>query len=206
MLEWYRAHGDYSDLMKDCEGLLRYIALVNGSDGYIKYGGDTIGLSDDFARLTVRDAFEIHTGQGVEFALKNGTFDEILVDVIEPSLPRNRPTFLTDYPPQMAALARLKPGDTTIAERFELYVGGLELANGFSELNDAGEQRRRFEQANATRVADGRPPLPLPEPFLDELDCMPPAAGIALGIDRLVMLFTDASHIDEVIAFTPEEL
>jgi lysyl-tRNA synthetase class 2 len=121
-------------------------------------------------------------------------------------LPQDVPAILMDYPAEAASLARLKPGDPTVGERFELYAGGLELANGFSELNDPLEQRARFLEANDKRLRSGLPPLPLPEPFLADLGDMPPAAGIALGIDRLVMLCADADRIDDVIAFTPEEL
>jgi lysyl-tRNA synthetase class 2 len=106
----------------------------------------------------------------------------------------------------MAALARRKSDDPSVAERFELYVGGMELANGFSELNDPVEQRQRFIDANLRRQHAGLPALPLPEPFLNDLGRMPPSAGIALGIDRLVMLLTGADSIDEVIAFSPESL
>jgi lysyl-tRNA synthetase class 2 len=111
-----------------------------------------------------------------------------------------------DYPIEMAALARPKPGDANVAERFELYAGGLELANGFSELNDPDEQRERFLQANLKRSKAGMAQLPIPEKFLQELSAMPTSAGIALGIDRLVMLFANTELIDDVIAFTPEQL
>jgi lysyl-tRNA synthetase class 2 len=93
-----------------------------------------------------------------------------------------------------------------VAERFEIYVGGLELANGFSELTDAGEQRARFEKENAIRSKRGRSPCPMPEKFLEAISRMPESAGIALGVDRMVMLFADAASIDEVVSFTPEEL
>jgi lysyl-tRNA synthetase class 2 len=106
----------------------------------------------------------------------------------------------------MAALARTKPGDPSVAERFELYIDGLELANAFSELTDPLEQRRRFAADEKRRRAAGKPPYPLPENFLNELAAMPEAAGIALGLDRLVMLITDAERIDDVVAFTPGEL
>jgi lysyl-tRNA synthetase class 2 len=129
-----------------------------------------------------------------------------MVERIEPSLPKDVPVLLKDYPAEMAALARLKPDDSSVAERFELYMDGLELANGFSELTDPMEQHTRFLEANRRRSLAGLPPLPLPEPFLEELSAMPASAGIALGIDRLVMLLTGAKRIDDVIAFTPEEL
>lgn len=116
------------------------------------------------------------------------------------------PVILADYPAQLAALARIKADEPEFAERFELYVGGLELANGFSELTDPQEQRNRFEEANRIRQRMGKPELPLPEPFLAELSAMPPSAGIALGVDRLVMLTIGADSIDQVVAFTPESL
>ncbi len=116
------------------------------------------------------------------------------------------PVILTDYPAPMAALSRLKSNDPRLAERFELYLAGLELANGFSELNDPQEQRARFEEANQRRAAADRQILPLPERFLDELSAMPPSAGIALGVDRLVMLTAGVETIDDVVAFRPEEL
>jgi len=113
---------------------------------------------------------------------------------------------LADYPRQLAALARIKPDNPLFAERFELYLAGVELANGFSELTDPDEQRSRFIESNQVRVSMGKQPLPLPEKFLAEMSAMPPAAGIALGVDRLVMLVTGAETIDQVVAFTPEEL
>jgi lysyl-tRNA synthetase class 2 len=106
----------------------------------------------------------------------------------------------------MAALARRRADAPDLAERFELYIAGVELANGFSELTDPVEQRQRFEAEEQQRRAAGKPACPLPEPFLADLAALPTAAGIALGLDRLVMLLTDASDIAEVVAFTPEEL
>lgn len=106
----------------------------------------------------------------------------------------------------MAALARTRPDQPQLAERFELYVAGLELANAFSELTDAAEQRQRFEAEEHQRRAGGKPPYPLPDKFLAELEQMPESAGIALGVDRLVMLLTDAEDIRQVVAFVPEEL
>jgi lysyl-tRNA synthetase class 2 len=139
-------------------------------------------------------------------AMEKGLFDEIMVQEIEPHLGIEKPTFILDYPSERGALARLKKDDPTKAERFELYVGGLELANAFSELIDAEEQRKRFYSEEAQRRSMKKRPYPISEKFLMELENMPPAAGIALGIDRLVMVFLDAKTIDEVVAFTPEEL
>jgi lysyl-tRNA synthetase class 2 len=130
----------------------------------------------------------------------------MMVQDIEPRLGIRKPVFLYDYPAQRAALARLKSEDETVAERFELYIGGLELANGFSELIDPEEQKKRFEKENQNRRSMGRLIYPMPEEFLEEMNEMTPSAGIALGVDRLVMVFLNASSIDEVVAFTPEEL
>jgi lysyl-tRNA synthetase class 2 len=129
-----------------------------------------------------------------------------MVRDIEPNLGVDKPTFIYDYPAQRGALARLKKEDQTVAERFELYIGGLELANGFSELVDSQEQRKRFQAENENRQSNGKPIYSMPEKFLAELDEMPTSAGIALGVDRLAMVLLDSETIDEVVAFTPEEL
>jgi lysyl-tRNA synthetase class 2 len=206
MLEWYRRDSDYRQLMEDCQELLRWVAVACGKSEGIDYQGRRLDPCREAQRITVREAYTRFAARDVAAAVADGTFDELMVTRIEPSLPPNVPVILMDYPAEMAALARLKADDESVAERFELYLGGLELANGFSELNDPREQRQRFLVANERRMETGLLPLPLPEPFLDELAFLPPSAGIALGIDRLVMLFADAPRIDEVISFTPEEL
>src|SRR5437763_1364289 len=139
-------------------------------------------------------------------ALKTDRFDEILACEVEPRLGMESPVFLYEYPVELGALARVKEGEPGIAERFELYCAGLELANAFSELTDAGEQRRRFEEALRDRRRNGSPLYPMPERFLEALPRMSPSAGIALGIDRLAMLLADKDRIDDVVAFTPEYL
>lgn len=202
LLEWYRAGGDYNSLMTDCEALLRTLAPA----GRLTWQGDVVDLTAPWERLTVRTAFERFASVSLDEALEADRFDEIVAFEIEPRLGRERPTFLTEYPAACAALARKKPDETSVAERFELYIRGLELANAFSELTDATEQRHRFERDEEVRRAAGKQPAPLPEPFLSELPAMPPSAGIALGVDRLVMLFTGVEDIDEVTAFPPEEL
>ena len=130
----------------------------------------------------------------------------MMVTQIEPHLGRTRPVFLYDYPAACGALAKLKSQDSRYAERFELYMAGVEICNAFSELTDPVQQRRRFEQEQDRRRRAGKPIYPLPETFLASLKDLPTAAGNALGIDRLIMLFADATHIDDVMAFTPEEL
>jgi len=124
---------------------------------------------------------------------------------VEPRLGLARPTFLVDWPASMAALSRVTPDDPRWAERFELYAGGLELANGFSELTDPVEQRARLVEEQAQRRRLGRPVLPLDEPFLAALAHMPPAGGVAVGFDRLLMLLTGAAAIGEVLLFPAAE-
>jgi len=128
------------------------------------------------------------------------------VQDIEPRLGIQKPTFLYDYPSERRSLARLKKEDFTVAERFELYLGGLEIANAFSELTDAEEQRKVFHVEAEVRRSLEKPIYPMPKKFLDELEDLPPSAGIALGVDRLVMVLLNAAKIDEVVAFSPEEL
>jgi elongation factor P--(R)-beta-lysine ligase len=206
MLEWYRAGADYRDIMKDCEGLVRALAARLGHGTSIRFRGVSINIGEEWERLTVRGAFARYGGVSMEEALALDRFDEIMVDEIEPRLGMDRPMFIHDYPASRGALARLKADDPHVAERFELYIGGLELANAFSELNDPAEQRSRFEQEAAYRGEQGRQVYPSPEPFLKELAAMPPSAGIALGVDRLVMVLLDAARIDDVVAYTPEDL
>lgn len=207
LLEWYRTGIDYGEMMTETEALIRWVAgRVLGEKRIIREGR-TIDLTAPWPRLTVADAFARFADRSPEAALAEDRFEEILTDAVEPALARlDRPVFLLDYPIAQGALARRKPGQADVAERFELYMGGLELCNAFSELTDPDIQRRRFEAEVVRREAmDGTRP-PIPEPFLASLGRMPAAAGNALGFDRLVMLLTGASSIDEVVAFTPEML
>ncbi|HEY3425132.1 MAG TPA: EF-P lysine aminoacylase EpmA [Negativicutes bacterium] len=207
MLEWYRTDSDYNDLMTDCAALLKWLAVACAEKNWQPRSDNLLNILEQAAtRISVQDAFLLFTDSNVQAAVSAGAFDELMVTQIEPALPKNAPVFLVDYPSGMAALARLKPGDTQIAERFELYLGGLELANGFSELTDPVEQKMRFLETNQRRIKAGAAPLPLPEPFLEELAIMPASAGIALGVDRLIMFMSGADRIDDVVAFTPEEL
>jgi lysyl-tRNA synthetase class 2 len=206
MLEWYRIGASYLDLMDDCEALIRGVATDIGLDGKIGYRGNNIALDGAWPRISVREAYRRYAGITMEQALEEDRFDEEMVQAIEPMLGLDRPVFLYDYPAERGALARLKKEDPTVAERFELYIGGVEIANAFSELIDADEQRARFAEEAAYRHSMGKPPYPFPERFLADLPAVPPAAGIALGVDRLVMLLLDAASIDEVVAFTPEDL
>ena len=206
LLEWYRADCSYLDMMNECEALIGHVARQVISKNMISYQGSKIDLTPPWRRIPVAEAFEKFAPMPMAAALENDRFDEIMVEAIEPNLAQPQPIFLYDYPASRGALARLKPEDSRYAERFELYIGGLEICNAFSELTDPVEQRARFEREQDHRRQTGKPVYPIPEKFLAALEHMPAAAGNALGIDRLVMLFTDAKKIGDVVAFTPEEL
>jgi lysyl-tRNA synthetase class 2 len=223
MLEIYRAGTDYHGIMADLEELVAHCAreLCGGTD--VRGGGRDLDMRAPFERLTVADAFarigidlaacggdvEALRGQVVASGLSPGgstdgyddLFFRVFLERIEPRLGGRRPVYVFDWPAPMAALARLKAADPRWAERFELYAGGLELANGFSELTDPVEQRERFERELRMRAAAGRAVYPIDERFLDALGRMPPAGGVALGLDRLLMLLTGAETIEEVLLF-----
>lgn len=206
LLEWYRAEVDYLDLMDECEELIRSVVAGLGMNEKLDYKGKNISLMSPWERITVEEAFHRYSKISTKEALKRDLFDEVMVRDIEPRLGIERPTFLYDYPAERRSLARLKKENPYVAERFELYLGGLEIANAFSELIDPAEQRKVFQAEIKSRQSSGKDVYPMPEKFLDELECMPPSAGIALGVDRLVMVLLNAKTIDEVVAFIPEEL
>ncbi|TAJ69982.1 MAG: EF-P lysine aminoacylase GenX [Phenylobacterium sp.] len=218
MLEWYRAGAAYEVLMDDCGALLRLAAEAAGSTALTWRGV----AADPFAepeRVTVAEAFDRYAGvdlfagdlaaearaAGVRVAADDGwadVFSRVIVEKVEPNLGHGRPTILCEYPVSEAALARPKPADPRVAERFELYACGVELANCFGELTDAAEQRRRFEIEMAEKLRLYGETYPLDEDFLAALALMPPASGGALGFDRLVMLATGAPRIEQVL-WTP---
>lgn len=229
ILEWYRAHVDYASIMKDCEELIWVLACSICKEPWAEVGGRKIFLEPPWQRITVREAMARYAGvdlervdsvqEFVEHARRLGykladrswtwedVFFKIFLQEVEPKLPQNRPYFLIDYPHQMASLARKKPDDPRWVERFELYAGGLELANGFTELTDPVEQRMRLDAERQQRCSLGKETYPVDLSFIEALEIgLPPCAGVALGVDRLVMLFTGASSIKEVIPFPMEDL
>ena len=206
LLEWYAKDDTYVDLMKQCQGLIKFIAARLNREKQIKYQDKTIILDHPWQKLTVQQAFGIYADKSLDKALGDNSFDKILSFQIEPHLGNTTPVFLCDYPASLASLAKLIPGKPDYAQRFELYIAGIELANGFTELTDPVEQELRFEKENHIRISQNKPPIPIPDKFLKDLETMPDAAGIALGIDRLVMIFCDTTSIDDVVAFTPESL
>ena len=206
LLEWYRADADYLGLMDECEAMIRAVSGELGRGEAIVYQEKGLDLRGPWPRLSVEEAFSLYGPVPLEEAVASDRFDELMVEAIEPNLGLPKPIFLYNYPASLAALSRIKESDPRYAERFELYMAGMEIANAFSELTDPEEQRRRFEKERGERRRLGKIDYPLPERFLEALAHMPPAAGIALGVDRLVMLFADRPVIDQVVAFTPEEL
>lgn len=206
LLEWYRTGADYFDLMGEMEYFLSSVASQLGFGNKLGYGGKMIDLTPPWERLTLREAFKRYAPVPLEAALERDVFEETLVTWVEPHLGSVKPTFVHDYPLSHGALARVKRENPQVVERFELYIAGMELANAFSELTDPEEQRRRFGEEEEKRRKFGKVPYPMAEKFLQSLSQMPEAAGCALGIDRLVMLFTQAYEIDHCVTFTPEEL
>jgi lysyl-tRNA synthetase class 2 len=204
MLEWYRAGADYHALMSDCEVIMEITARAAGWKGCsVTYKGRKIDISPPFPRITIKKVFEKYAGWTPCTVPNLDRFNEDMVTKIEPNLPLDLPVFLIDYPSYCASLARLKPSDPNIAERVELYAGGLEIANGFSELTDRKEQEARFRKETLRRKKQDLNVYPRPEEFLSSLSRLPECAGMALGIDRLVMLLTNSSNINEVVAFPP---
>ncbi|MBM4361971.1 MAG: EF-P lysine aminoacylase GenX [Deltaproteobacteria bacterium] len=206
LLEWYRAFSDMDAVVQDTESLVTAAAEALHGKTRLKLRGRTIELRSPWERVTVRDAFREHAGVADAADLAASDEDryfQLLVDEVEPALAaRPRPVALTAFPATQAALARRRVDDPAVAERFEVYVAGVELCNGFSELTDPVEQRARFEAELARRRRVGAPEHPIDERFLQALaEGMPPAAGNALGVDRLVMLLTAAERLEQVVAF-----
>jgi lysyl-tRNA synthetase class 2 len=223
MLEWYRAGEDYTALMTDCAALLRLAAEIGGRRE-ARFRSRACNLLAEPERLSLVDAFTRHAGIALEPCLADrdafaaeatrigvriaeddtwgDIFSRILTERIEPHLGQGLATILDRYPVSEAALARACRDDPRFAERFELYVCGIELANAFGELNDAAEQRRRFEADMAQKQRLYGESYPIDEDFLAALAHMPPASGAALGFDRLAMLAAGVESVHEVI-FTP---
>jgi lysyl-tRNA synthetase class 2 len=230
MLEWYRAYAGYEAIAVDTEEVCAAVARAVAGRTTFTYGGVTCDLTPPWERLTVAAAMRRYAGVEApgdlptselrrralaagfgpiaEDASWDDVFFQVFVQAVEPWLGRGgRPTILLEWPAPLCALARTKPGDPAVALRFEAYAGGLELCNAFDELCDAAEQRRRLEEDLAARRARGKEIYPVDARFLAALEeGMPPAAGIALGVDRLIMLCTGAADIRDVLAFADEEL
>jgi elongation factor P--(R)-beta-lysine ligase len=215
LLEWYRAFAPVEAVIADTEALVRHVARALGEPGStsLDVSGLRVALDAPFERLAVADAFARFAGVAPDDAIALASSDEdrffrLLVEAVEPALARiPHPVFLVDYPAPFASLARLSPRDPRVAERFELYVAGVELCNGFGELTDPAEQRARLIHDQDERRRRGLPVYPLDERFLGALEeGMPPSAGNALGLDRLIAVCMGTDAIGAVTAFPVERL
>jgi len=228
MIEWYRAWAGLDAILADTEQLVAAVAEAVRGTPTVVVGGRELDVTPPWERITVRDAMARWAGivvagdeparaladQLVAAGIATGgatAWDDLFFAAflarVEPALAAHgRPVFLTDWPAPLAALARRRADDPRVVERFEAYVGGIELANAFGELTDPVEQRARFEGDLARRRALGRPQYPIDDKLIAALaEGLPPSAGIALGFDRLVMLVTGADHIREVSSFASDE-
>ena len=203
LLEWYHSGWCYIELMEECEQMLRQVAERKT----LCRAGKKISLSGPWQRLPVNDAFCRYAGVSAQEAIRTGTFDQLLVEKIEPELGWETPVFLYDYPLEAASLARPKPENPELAERFELYIGGIELANGFSELTDSLVQRHRFEEEmkKAEKYGNSRTGQ-MPEKFLAALEKLQDCAGIAFGLDRFIMLLFEQDSIADILPFSEADL
>lgn len=220
MLEWYRGDADYLDIMQDCEAFIPCIAKAVGVEEFV-YKGITCNPFGPFERLSVTEAFERYANMDLISCLENrdgfakaasstgvrivdsdgwdDVFHAVMAEKIEPYLGAGAPTILYNYPVSMACLSK-KAKDERFAERFELYICGVELANAFTELTDGAEQRKRFKEEMSAKQAQYGFSYPLDEEFLAALEFgMPEAGGIALGVDRLVMLLCGVDNIEDVL-------
>lgn len=219
LVEWYRPDFSLTDLMVEVDALIRQVVgtslslgatqYLSYADAFIRYVGINPHTASNSAlrQCAIRHGIEpvtssVTSQRGLAEWERNGWLDLLLTHLIEPQLGLEGPLFLFDYPPSQAALARIRPGNPVVAERFELYIEGMELANGYHELGDATEQRGRFEIDGAKRQAAGLPVSPLDERLLAALEeGLPECCGVALGIDRLIMLVAGVSTIDDITAF-----
>ncbi|MDX1454191.1 MAG: lysine--tRNA ligase, partial [Gammaproteobacteria bacterium] len=222
MLEFYWAYADYNDLMALTEQMLRGIAEGLTGTGIVKYADEEYDFEKPFERLTVKEAVARHNPDldaskfddrdylaaeakklGVEVKDGYGA-GKLLIEIFEKTAEDKlrQPTFITEYPTEVSPLSRRKDDDPSVTERFEFFVGGREIANGFSELNDAEDQAERFREQVASKDAGDDEAMFYDEDFVTALEYgMPPTAGEGIGIDRLVMLFTDSPSIRDVLLF-----
>ena len=208
MLEWYRLHADYMRILQDMQELIaRVSAAVNQllstyAENKENAWAAPIDVSQPWAMFTIREIYQERAGWDPVSHFDPDRFDLDMVNIIEPSLPADRCSVLIDYPAPVAALARRKPENPRVAERWELYAGGLEIANAFSELIDPKEQRQRFQDTLHRKQERDEPLYALDEPFLQALEHgIPPCAGVALGFDRLLMALTGTLNIADILPF-----
>ncbi|WP_426688753.1 EF-P lysine aminoacylase EpmA [Rhodanobacter ginsengiterrae] len=207
MLEWYRVGWDHRRLMQETIALVEAALAMAGRraevvvTSYRQLFLDGLGIDPLHASVDVLRAPLVEFGIGPDGLVNDDWLDLLITHKLQPAFPRERITVIHDYPASQCALAKIRPGEPPLAERFELYLGRYELANGYHELNDASEQRARFECDNARRRSRGLREIPLDERLLGVLDAMPDCAGVALGVERLLMCLADTDAIAEVLPF-----
>lgn len=228
MIEWYRAFASYEDIMKDTEDLVSSLAKKMLDDTWITSNGARVDLGVPWERVKVKDLFKQYANisyedfedpkkfwkvlkeQGYKVTAKTpyeDLFFMVFLNVIEPNLGMKKPTIVYEYPVQMAALSKKCEHDPRYAERFEVYIAGMELCNAFTELNDPAEQKARLELERKERQALGKEDYPVDQSFIRALEFgMPPSGGIALGVDRLVMLLTGIKDIRDILYFPHRDL
>lgn len=228
MLEWYRAYASYEEIMKDTEELVRTLAEQFKDGHWLTFAHHRVDVASPWEKVKVKDLFQQHAHIGYEDfedperfrkVLKNqgykvtaktsyeDMFFMVFLNVIEPNLGIKKPTIVYEYPARMAALSKRCDHDPRYAERFEVYIAGMELCNAFTELNDPEEQRHRLEAEREERRKMGKDDYPVDQNFLRALEFgMPPSGGIALGVDRLVMLLTGVTDIRDVLSFPHRDL
>jgi len=224
MLEWYRANSDYNQMMEDIEQLIVFLAEKIKNSRTISYQGGKIDLTPPWPRLTVRNLFleyariDLDKAQTVEDFKKqaknekyskfddwNDIFYLVFLNEIEPNLPKDKPVFVCDYPLPQASLSKRK--NDFYAERFEMFISGMELANAFSELVDPKEQYVRFEEERVLRKKLGKDEIPIDKDFIHALELgIAPSGGIALGVERLQMLLLDAKDMNDILPFPASQL
>ena len=204
ILEWYRSGADYKQLQEDCQNMVRSVCREVAQGADLRFQGARLDFESPWDRVTVGGAFKRFAGWEPGPQPDEDRFDLDMSQKVQENLGFPAPCILEDYPASLAALARMKPGEPGVAERFELFWAGVELANGFSELTDPGEQRTRFLSAIESKKRREGTDYPMPEAFLESLENLAPCAGIAFGVDRFVMLLSDAESIDDVVAFGPQ--
>ncbi|UCG39289.1 MAG: EF-P lysine aminoacylase GenX, partial [bacterium] len=215
MLEWYRVQADYEDAIRDTIRVIRAACSSVTGSGMVTFAGTQYDLAGPWEELTMAEAFQRHAGVGswdresLALALEDlghrpeagssrqDLFFRLYVEAVEPHLGVDRPTIIRDYPEFLGTMAKPREDDEQILERFEVYIGGLELANGFTELSDAGQLRERMEAVIGELHDEGVRGLSVDEEFLDAMEDLPPCAGVSVGMDRLAMIAMDVQDIAE---------
>ncbi len=202
MLEWYRRNANWRDILQDTQSLLPQVLYDCRQSNRCRFRGSDIDFTPPWPEIKVEEAFRKYASCELDHCLANGTFEQVLVEQIEPRLGFDKPLILSEYPLACSGLSQAIPGQPDRVERWELYVCGLELGNACSELLEKEEQERRFAACAALRRQQNRPIYPLDQTFLQTLQLgLPPTAGIAIGLDRLAMILNNIDDIAEVVPF-----